>query len=460
MQIETDIKVGSLNFTTSSTLILPKQFENMNIKVLDGPKLGIDLDVPIPNTKHVYLIHGYENNYILGYGDSTKNLKKYQRGNPHELKIIACCPGDKKLKLYFHNKYLDYRIRDEWFSLSIETTNLIVKEMCEFLNVYLQDKKDTVKLELSKNLNINCYNNDSKTIYTKCEKLQNFNAYIYYSKLDDYVYQNCEFYNYLLRKYPELGEFQFKFNKTHETHEKFNFNKNDNSCVYSPQNKIPYEAEMQIFVKEKCGTTMKLIPIFKDIYYEYMTGLCVYVSGDKMFGFNFHEEFLLPDFIKNHFWRELRDSEENTIGLLPRFPELIGICCDHFGISFDRNGSDKFPIRYGWGKLSTIENINLLSYWEISILHYDLFWNICSLNDIGWDQFTYKFINKKFHNWVLDKNEKIAVIKHFFDIIGWFFVDAFNSIYNHTYSGNETLTIKQICDFLDLEEDHPNRKLD
>lgn len=77
----------------------------------------------------VYLIHAQNNTYKIGYGNPTNRLKAFQTGNHQKLDLISRCPGGRALEKTFHERYQEFRIRGEWFSLDRHQVDNIIDEM-------------------------------------------------------------------------------------------------------------------------------------------------------------------------------------------------------------------------------------------------------------------------------------------------------------------------------------------
>jgi len=77
----------------------------------------------------VYLIHAQNNTYKIGYGNPRNRLRAFQTGNHQKLDLLKRCPGGRALEKSFHEKYQEFRIRGEWFSLDPHQVDEIMDEM-------------------------------------------------------------------------------------------------------------------------------------------------------------------------------------------------------------------------------------------------------------------------------------------------------------------------------------------
>lgn len=79
---------------------------------------------------YVYLMKCGEQNYKIGIAKNIKNrLQQLQTGNPLNIKLIHSFPSKnaRKSELKLHQKYSDFKIRNEWFSLKNEH----ISEICQ-----------------------------------------------------------------------------------------------------------------------------------------------------------------------------------------------------------------------------------------------------------------------------------------------------------------------------------------
>lgn len=61
--------------------------------------------------------------------DARFRLSDLQVGNPHKLRLLGSCPGDRRLEATIHKRLKNWRIRGEWFQPTIEVVDEIAKHI-------------------------------------------------------------------------------------------------------------------------------------------------------------------------------------------------------------------------------------------------------------------------------------------------------------------------------------------
>lgn len=95
---------------------------------------------------YVYLIHDSNNDiYKIGVTRSkdSKRLNTLQTGNGTELRVLHMyeCEYPFRLETMLHNRYINNRIKNEWFNLSdLEVINF--RNTCDQLNQTILIMKD------------------------------------------------------------------------------------------------------------------------------------------------------------------------------------------------------------------------------------------------------------------------------------------------------------------------------
>lgn len=109
------------------------------------------------------------------------------------------------------------------------------------------------------------------------------------------------------------------------------------------------------WAKKYCGT-MRLIPIYENIYLELVTGLIIYTSDGNIFGVR------ILGYISTASAYKYGTYLYNN-GLITE------ILCNAFGISYDKDTSEKF---LGYFTLDINDKSSNLDYWGISVIHEEL----------------------------------------------------------------------------------------
>lgn len=101
--------------------------------------INYDITTPFPG-KNIYLIL-VGTSYKIGISkDPIRRLSNLQTGNPKRLELIWCCPGDKKFENKFHRKYKPNREIGEWFELTQEEVDEIIRSMAmKSMNMLTED---------------------------------------------------------------------------------------------------------------------------------------------------------------------------------------------------------------------------------------------------------------------------------------------------------------------------------
>lgn len=95
---------------------------------------------------YVYLIHDVDNDiYKIGVtrAQNSKRLMALQTGNGSDLRVLHMyeCEYPFRLETMLHKRYINNRVKNEWFSLSVlEVINF--KDTCDRLNQTILIMKD------------------------------------------------------------------------------------------------------------------------------------------------------------------------------------------------------------------------------------------------------------------------------------------------------------------------------
>lgn len=75
----------------------------------------------------VYFIHATPTPYIkIGFTDDIdKRTRNLQSENPHELKLIGICEGDRRVERHYHSVFQKFHVRGDWFHLGPELKNFL-----------------------------------------------------------------------------------------------------------------------------------------------------------------------------------------------------------------------------------------------------------------------------------------------------------------------------------------------
>lgn len=137
MKVPAILRVNDCEITTIVSVKIEGELKCSNFTLVNPIILKSDIDITIPmkGIQSVYLIKGDKNNYKIGYGNPTERLRTFQTGSPHNMELIATCPGGKSLENTFHEKYKNKNIKGEWFKLLPKDVDEIKKVMAiKYLN--------------------------------------------------------------------------------------------------------------------------------------------------------------------------------------------------------------------------------------------------------------------------------------------------------------------------------------
>ena len=95
---------------------------------------------------YVYLIHDVDNDiYKIGVTrvQNSKRLMTLQTGNGSDLRVLYMyeCEYPFRLETMLHKRYINNRIKNEWFYLS-DSDVLSFEDTCDHLNKTIQIMKD------------------------------------------------------------------------------------------------------------------------------------------------------------------------------------------------------------------------------------------------------------------------------------------------------------------------------
>lgn len=70
----------------------------------------------------IYFIQASSTPYVkIGFTkDVEKRRRNLQSENPHELKILGVCDGDRSVERHYHSVFKKLHIRGEWFQIGPE----------------------------------------------------------------------------------------------------------------------------------------------------------------------------------------------------------------------------------------------------------------------------------------------------------------------------------------------------
>ena len=106
--------------------IIEDKIEYMENKEIFEKKLEINKMSFIDNMNHgIYFIKC--NDYVkIGYSQRiSKRLYTLRCANPYPLDVLLCIKGSMRMESYLHDKFRKYRIKGEWFTLSLEIKSFI-----------------------------------------------------------------------------------------------------------------------------------------------------------------------------------------------------------------------------------------------------------------------------------------------------------------------------------------------
>ena len=117
------------NILTVSNANMTDQITNSHMNFMNMPEVQEELKQAENNSEFVYFIKNTETNrFKIG---RTKNVEErlcqLQTGNDCPLVLYKIIPSENsaELETSLHNKFADYHIRGEWFSISEEQINLV-----------------------------------------------------------------------------------------------------------------------------------------------------------------------------------------------------------------------------------------------------------------------------------------------------------------------------------------------
>jgi hypothetical protein len=133
MMIPVTLMINNTSVVIQCDLVLPEKYQNNSLIVENSLILRQNNDISSP-------IHGVDNVYLIQCGNSTyykighsnyplERLTNLQVGSPHNLKLIACCPGGKTIEDYLHNVYNSNKVRGEWFNFNEEELKSFIDVM-------------------------------------------------------------------------------------------------------------------------------------------------------------------------------------------------------------------------------------------------------------------------------------------------------------------------------------------
>jgi Meiotically up-regulated gene 113 len=85
---------------------------------------------PLPGGNVVYAIEGAMDHIKIGTTtDLPARVRELQTGSPVPLRVLAVCPGDRRLESALHHVYARYRVSGEWFALPETERQALLAQM-------------------------------------------------------------------------------------------------------------------------------------------------------------------------------------------------------------------------------------------------------------------------------------------------------------------------------------------